>query len=140
MLIANKVQDKGQSVYEPVTFTTYPVDHLIFKEIYDPFLCEQLKSPIVVESNYQLKKIVGYGATSVVFKATRMHSIDKKTHFKEKVAVKKVKDIFANQPTAQRLLRELKLLRLLKSHPNVSLLPDSDMVLDRESCVNHAAA
>lgn len=74
----------------------------------------------MVESNYELKKIVGYGATSVVFKAVRTMPSEKRGFLKEKVAVKKVKDIFINQPTSQRLLRELKLLRLLKSHPNVS--------------------
>lgn len=33
VLVANKVQDKGQTVLEPIVFQTYPVDHLIFKEI-----------------------------------------------------------------------------------------------------------
>jgi serine/threonine protein kinase len=38
---------------------------------------------------------------------------------KQVVAIKKVKDIFQSDAQAHRVLRELRLLRLLRDHPNI---------------------
>jgi len=74
---------------------------------------------IEVESDYHLKKVVGYGATSVVYKAYFQYLNKDGEKEKEVVAVKKVKDVFHNQIYAHRILREIKLLRLLKGHQNI---------------------
>ena len=72
---------------------------------------------------------MGFGATSVVYKAT--DSFQKNTSFiqnvsgnevndSEYVAIKKIKNIFQTDFVGHKLLREIKLLRLLKGHKNVS--------------------
>ena len=66
---------------------------------------------------------VGYGATSVVFKASfyndEVLDQDGKPK-KETVAIKKVKNIFESDVYTHRVLRELRLLRILQGHNNVS--------------------
>jgi serine/threonine protein kinase len=62
------------------------------------------------ESNrYSIKEIIGKGSYGVVCSA-----VDNFT--REKVAIKKIKNVFEHVSDAQRILREIKLLRLLK-HP-----------------------
>jgi serine/threonine protein kinase len=86
-----------------------------------------------VEDKYKIKKIVGYGATSVVYKAyvqSPEHSQGSPNDLvganpgsgnkkKEYVAIKKVKNVFENEIYAHRILRELRLLRLLRGHKNI---------------------
>ncbi len=70
----------------------------------DSFLagwCEQRR--------YEIKEVIGRGSYGVVCAA-----VDKVT--KERVAIKKIQNVFDNVADATRILREIKLLKLLK-HP-----------------------
>ena len=70
---------------------------------------------VEVESKYCVKKILGFGATSVVYKA-----LDTRYENKTKVvAIKSVHNIFESDMYAHRHLREMKLLRILRGHPNI---------------------
>uniref|UniRef100_A0A2C9UNG2 mitogen-activated protein kinase n=1 Tax=Manihot esculenta TaxID=3983 RepID=A0A2C9UNG2_MANES len=62
-------------------------------------------------SRYQIQEVVGTGSYGVVCSA-----ID--THTGEKVAIKKINDVFEHVSDATRILREIKLLRLLQ-HPDI---------------------
>ncbi|KAK1298198.1 Mitogen-activated protein kinase 12 [Acorus calamus] len=62
-------------------------------------------------SRYQIQEVVGKGSYGVVGSA-----ID--THTGEKVAIKKINDVFEHVSDATRILREIKLLRLLR-HPDI---------------------
>lgn len=62
-------------------------------------------------NRYQIQEVVGKGSYGVVGSA-----VD--THTGEKVAIKKINDVFDHVSDATRILREIKLLRLLK-HPDI---------------------
>ncbi|KAF5734553.1 hypothetical protein HS088_TW15G00045 [Tripterygium wilfordii] len=62
-------------------------------------------------SRYQVLEVVGKGSYGVVGSA-----ID--THTGERVAIKKINDVFEHVSDATRILREIKLLRLLR-HPDI---------------------
>nr|KYP73273.1 Mitogen-activated protein kinase 19 [Cajanus cajan] len=62
-------------------------------------------------NRYKLLEVIGKGSYGVVCAA-----ID--THTGEKVAIKKIQDVFDNTSDAIRILREVKLLRLLR-HPDL---------------------
>uniref|UniRef100_A0A5B7AB72 mitogen-activated protein kinase n=1 Tax=Davidia involucrata TaxID=16924 RepID=A0A5B7AB72_DAVIN len=62
-------------------------------------------------SRYQIQEVVGKGSYGVVGSA-----ID--THTGERVAIKKINDVFEHVSDATRILREIKLLRLLR-HPDI---------------------
>ncbi|CAI0400501.1 unnamed protein product [Linum tenue] len=62
-------------------------------------------------SRYQIQEVVGKGSYGVVGSA-----VDTKTN--EKVAIKKINDVFEHVSDATRILREIKLLRLLR-HPDI---------------------
>ncbi|KAI7747039.1 hypothetical protein M8C21_029980, partial [Ambrosia artemisiifolia] len=62
-------------------------------------------------SRYQVQEVIGKGSYGVVGSA-----VD--THTGEKVAIKKINDVFEHVSDATRILREIKLLRLLK-HPDI---------------------
>lgn len=62
-------------------------------------------------NRYKILEVVGKGSYGVVCAA-----ID--THTGEKVAIKKITDIFEHASDAIRILREIKLLRLLR-HPDI---------------------
>ncbi|KAL3693600.1 hypothetical protein R1sor_007251 [Riccia sorocarpa] len=62
-------------------------------------------------NRYQIQEVIGQGSYGVVCSA-----ID--THTGEKVAIKKINDIFEHVSDATRILREIKLLRLLR-HPDI---------------------
>ncbi|KAM7475315.1 hypothetical protein LguiB_022558 [Lonicera macranthoides] len=62
-------------------------------------------------NRYQIQEVVGKGSYGVVGSA-----IDTKTG--EKVAIKKINDVFEHVSDATRILREIKLLRLLR-HPDI---------------------
>nr|CAB3448788.1 unnamed protein product [Digitaria exilis] len=62
-------------------------------------------------SQFQIQEVIGKGSYGVVAAA-----ID--THTGERVAIKKIKNVFENVSDAARILREIKLLRLLR-HPNI---------------------
>ncbi|XP_057770496.1 mitogen-activated protein kinase 9-like isoform X1 [Salvia miltiorrhiza] len=62
-------------------------------------------------SRYQVQEVIGKGSYGVVGSA-----ID--THTGERVAIKKINDVFEHVSDATRILREIKLLRLLR-HPDI---------------------
>ncbi|GFP78747.1 mitogen-activated protein kinase 20 [Phtheirospermum japonicum] len=62
-------------------------------------------------SRYKIQEVIGKGSYGVVCSA-----ID--THTGERVAIKKIHDVFEHISDAARILREIKLLRLLR-HPDV---------------------
>uniref|UniRef100_A0A803MR48 Protein kinase domain-containing protein n=1 Tax=Chenopodium quinoa TaxID=63459 RepID=A0A803MR48_CHEQI len=62
-------------------------------------------------SRYQVQEIIGKGSYGIVGSA-----VD--THTGERVAIKKINDVFEHVSDATRILREIKLLRLLR-HPDV---------------------
>lgn len=62
-------------------------------------------------SQYEIQEVVGKGSYGVVAAA-----ID--THTGERVAIKKINDVFEHVSDATRILREIKLLRLLR-HPDI---------------------
>lgn len=62
-------------------------------------------------TRYQVYEVIGKGSYGVVASA-----VD--THTGEKVAIKKINDVFEHVSDATRILREIKLLRLLR-HPDV---------------------
>ncbi|KAF4373581.1 hypothetical protein F8388_025275 [Cannabis sativa] len=62
-------------------------------------------------SQYEIQEVIGKGSYGVVGSA-----ID--THTGERVAIKKINDVFEHVSDATRILREIKLLRLLR-HPDI---------------------
>ncbi|XP_010546824.1 PREDICTED: mitogen-activated protein kinase 16-like isoform X2 [Tarenaya hassleriana] len=62
-------------------------------------------------SRYRIEEVIGKGSYGVVCSAYD-------THTAEKVAIKKINDIFEHVSDATRILREIKLLRLLR-HPDI---------------------
>ncbi|XP_027096925.1 mitogen-activated protein kinase 9 [Coffea arabica] len=62
-------------------------------------------------NQYEIQEVVGKGSYGVVAAA-----VD--THTGEKVAIKKITDVFEHVSEATRILREIKLLRLLR-HPDI---------------------
>lgn len=82
---------------------------------------DDIQPEITVDREYKIQSILGYGATSVVYKAVMSKGINANgIHKKESVAIKKIKNVFESDGYARRVLRELRLLRLLKGHENVS--------------------
>ncbi|KAL6963138.1 Mitogen-activated protein kinase 9 [Sarracenia purpurea var. burkii] len=81
----------------------------------DPHKKSNLDSEFFTEygeaSRYQIQEVVGKGSYGVVGSA-----ID--THTGERVAIKKINDVFEHVSDATRILREIKLLRLLR-HPDI---------------------
>lgn len=117
----------GGDKLKKIKYHTFEKSEETLKYIKEAGLEKEIGSSIVTEKNYKIKKIVGYGATSVVYKASHQHEVlshkDGKpvaTKKKETVAVKKIKNVFSSEIYAHRVLRELRLLRLLKGHNNVS--------------------
>ncbi|KAI3815757.1 hypothetical protein L1987_15438 [Smallanthus sonchifolius] len=84
--------------------TSVPVDHN--RKLEAEFFTEYGEA-----SRYQVQEVIGKGSYGVVGSA-----VD--THTGEKVAIKKINDVFEHVSDATRILREIKLLRLLK-HPDV---------------------
>ncbi|KAJ0962799.1 hypothetical protein J5N97_027921 [Dioscorea zingiberensis] len=62
-------------------------------------------------SQYQIQEVIGKGSYGVVGAAIDMHT-------GERVAIKKINDVFEHVSDATRILREIKLLRLLR-HPDI---------------------
>ncbi|KAK1419403.1 hypothetical protein QVD17_28570 [Tagetes erecta] len=87
-----------------VPSTSLPIDHNTKLEA--EFFTEYGEA-----SRYQVQEVIGKGSYGVVGSA-----VD--THTGEKVAIKKINDVFEHVSDATRILREIKLLRLLK-HPDV---------------------
>ena len=126
---------------EKIKFREFKKSSKTMQKIKEAGLENEIDDSIEVEANYKIKKIVGYGATSVVYKAYHFKNGEysnngadddsqKKTD-KEVVAIKNVKNIFENDIYAHRILREIRLLRILKGHKNIvrlkSIMRPSDV-------------
>ena len=83
---------------------------------YKAYQTDNGKESLAITKNYTVLKQVGDGATSVVVKACRNKDIN------DSVAIKKVKRVFEHTAFAHRAMRELRLLRCLGNHENVSSL------------------
>ena len=70
-------------------------------------------------NRYTIKEVIGKGSYGVVCSA-----VDIKTG--EKVAIKKINNVFDHVSDATRILREIKLLRLLR-HPGKPAFPQADL-------------
>lgn len=81
----------------------------------DPIKKNALETEFFTEygeaSRYQVQEVIGKGSYGVVGSA-----VD--THTGERVAIKKINDVFDHVSDATRILREIKLLRLLR-HPDI---------------------
>ncbi|KAK6117283.1 hypothetical protein DH2020_048977 [Rehmannia glutinosa] len=75
------------------------------------FIGEQFFTEYGEGSRYRIEEVIGKGSYGVVCSAFD-------THLGEKVAIKKINDIFEHVSDATRILREIKLLRLLR-HPDI---------------------
>ena len=142
--------DKGKDMpgrLEKIKFRDFKKSVKTMQKIKEAGLENEIEDSIEVEANYKIKKIVGYGATSTVYKAHMYDraedalvsakdggdfldcdekdspKADKNGQRKYKVvAIKKVKNIFENDIYAHRILREIRLLRILKGHKNIMKL------------------
>ncbi|PNT72478.1 hypothetical protein BRADI_2g45006v3 [Brachypodium distachyon] len=70
-------------------------------------------------NRYEVGEVVGKGSYGVVAAA-----VD--THTGERVAIKKINDVFEHVSDATRILREIKLLRLLR-HPDIVIKANDDL-------------
>ena len=109
---------------EKIKFREFKKSSKTMQKIREAGLEKEIDDSIEVEANYKIKKIVGYGATSVVYKAYHVKDTDgaeetQPKKDKEVVAIKKVKNIFESDIYAHRILREIRLLRILRGHKNI---------------------
>lgn len=72
---------------------------------------------------YEPIREVGHGSYGVVFEAKALKKIGK-AEVGTKVAIKKVQRVFQTETDAKRLLRELRILRILRSHDSIVSLYD----------------
>ncbi|TVU33498.1 hypothetical protein EJB05_25321, partial [Eragrostis curvula] len=89
---------------DPTASRTYPV--AIRRTLDMDFFTEYGEA-----SQYQIQKIIGKGSYGVVAAAVDNHT-------GKRVAIKKITNVFENVSYATHILREIKLLRLLR-HPNI---------------------
>ncbi|KAM7280483.1 hypothetical protein ACFE04_007617 [Oxalis oulophora] len=82
------------------------MDHLKKSQLENEFFTEYGEA-----NRYQVQEVIGKGSYGVVASA-----ID--SHTGERVAIKKINDVFEHVSDATRILREIKLLRLLR-HPDI---------------------
>ncbi len=73
--------------------------------------------PSLVGNHYEVESVIGQGSYGVVVSAVEVNT-------GTRVAVKRITNVFDDQPEAVRTLRELKFLRLLKDHENIISLRD----------------
>lgn len=62
--------DLNQEKLQKIKYHTFEKSKETMKYIKDAGLENEIDSSIVTEKNFKIRKIVGYGATSVVYKAT----------------------------------------------------------------------
>ncbi|RAL42588.1 hypothetical protein DM860_017133 [Cuscuta australis] len=89
-----------------VDFPLSSMDHRRKNNLENEFFTEYGEA-----SRYQVQEIIGKGSYGIVGSA-----VD--THTGERVAIKKINDVFEHVSDATRILREIKLLRLLR-HPDI---------------------
>ncbi|KAK6201468.1 kinase-like domain-containing protein [Scheffersomyces amazonensis] len=79
----------------------------------------QGKHHFCTDGRYQIEKVLGKGSFGVVCVALDLKSTS--LGFENRVAIKKVFDIFSSTVMLKRAIRELKLMRHFKGHRNVNL-------------------
>lgn len=112
---------------DKIKFREFKKSSKTMQKIREAGLEKEIGDSIEVEANYKIKKIVGYGATSVVYKAYHVkdQAVDgvendgQGRKDKEVVAIKKVKNVFESDIYSHRILREIRLLRILRGHKNI---------------------
>ncbi|XP_060172690.1 mitogen-activated protein kinase 9-like [Lycium barbarum] len=114
----NNLQEEGFTITEDFDITglnLIKVPKRIDFPTMDPIKKNTLETEFFTEygeaSRYQVQEVIGKGSYGVVGSA-----VD--THTGEKVAIKKINDVFDHVSDATRILREIKLLRLLR-HPDI---------------------
>lgn len=80
-----------------------------------------LNQTFQVDSSYEVTKELGSGAYGSV--AAALHKASG-----ESVAIKKITNVFSKKILAKRALREIKLLRHLRGHKNITCLYDMDVI------------
>ena len=114
---------------EKIKFREFKKSTRTMKKIKEAGLENEIEDSIEVEANYKITKIVGYGATSTVYKAKIYTTAEEamaeketddllegeqsprggKTNGKfQNVAIKKLKNVFENSIYAHRILREIR--------------------------------
>jgi len=79
-----------------------------------------------MRNQYRAESIIGEGAYGTVCAALNLNT-------GEHVAVKRIKQVFSSYPTACRILRELKFLRILCQHENIITIKDILAPLHKDS-------
>lgn len=125
--LSNQGQGSKQQRFEKIKFRKFEKSSKTLQKIKEAGLQNEIDDYIEVENHYRIKKIVGYGATSVVYKATMATNPETNEAIEDSkqkaVAIKKIKNVFENEIYAHRILREIRLLRILRGHKNVSKYP-----------------
>ena len=75
----NVKADVGSSKYEPVKWRVFKKSLRTKQKIKEAGLENEIDDSVEVEANYKLRKIVGYGATSTVFKAHKYDRVEDAT-------------------------------------------------------------
>ena len=96
VLLYNSIKSQKDSTerLEKIKFREFKKSEKTMQKIKEAGLENEIDDSIEVETNYKIKKIVGYGATSVVYKAYQELTLSEAAHEKlnsATVAIKKVK-------------------------------------------------
>ncbi|KAF6014495.1 Mitogen-activated protein kinase slt2/MPK1 [Brettanomyces bruxellensis] len=86
----------------------------------------------IVDKRFQLIKGLGQGAYGIVCSAKYLDGDEGE----DKVAIKKITNIFSKKILCKRALREIKLLRHFRGHKNITCLYDLDIVPDANGNFN----
>ena len=104
-----------------IRWVDYSSDHAVFDRFREAECVPHcLNDTVTVESNFVLKKLSKVGVSTLHFLGKHVQENEQGEQERQTVAVKCIKNVFSFSQGAKRILRELKILRLLKNHPNVS--------------------
>ena len=85
----------------------------------------------ILNKHFHLTSKIGRGSHGLICSSTYSEASEETT-----VAIKKIPNVFANKQSCKRTLRELKLLRHLRGHPNIVWLFDTDIVFYPNGALN----
>lgn len=85
----------------------------------------------ILNKHFYLTSKIGRGSHGLICSSTYSETNEETT-----VAIKKIPNAFANKQSCKRTLRELKLLRHLRGHPNIVWLFDTDIVFYPNGALN----
>ncbi|CAI4583239.1 CDG_1a_G0031950.mRNA.1.CDS.1 [Saccharomyces cerevisiae] len=86
----------------------------------------------ILNKHFHLTGKIGRGSHSLICSSTYTES-NEETH----VAIRKIPNAFGNKLSCKRTLRELKLLRHLRGHPNIVWLFDTDIEIASQKVYNY---